>query len=83
MTTIKTAISLQENLFTQMEELATRLDVSRSQIIALALEAFIERDYNQRLLEALNQAYAEQDDDVEPRSQGRRLQHRKLVEGEW
>ena len=41
MANIKTAISLQESLFAQAEDLARDLNVSRSRLFVLALENFI------------------------------------------
>lgn len=84
MATIKTAISLQESLFQQVENLARDLNVSRSQIVALALEEFLQRHQNRQLLEALNHAYDTPPTPGEPRRvPALRHQHRRLVEGEW
>ena len=84
MPNIKTAISLPQSLFDQVETLAQELHIPRSRLFALAAEAFIRRHQNQKLLEAINDAY---DDlpDVEDQSlyQKRRQQHRRLVEGQW
>jgi metal-responsive CopG/Arc/MetJ family transcriptional regulator len=57
MATIKTAISLQVSLFEQIKDLARDLNVSRSQLVALALEEFVRRHQNQQLLESINRAY--------------------------
>jgi len=84
MPTIKTAISLQDSLFEQVEDLARDLNVSRSQVVALALEEFVRRHQNQQLLDTLNQVYdASPDLDDTERSAARRQQHRRVVEGEW
>jgi metal-responsive CopG/Arc/MetJ family transcriptional regulator len=84
MANIKTAISLQETLFEQVEALAHELNVSRSRLLALALEDFIRRYQNQKLLEQINSAY---DDAPDPGEQIRlrqmRRQQRRIVEGEW
>ncbi|MBE7551714.1 MAG: hypothetical protein HS126_11650 [Anaerolineales bacterium] len=84
MANIKTAISLQETLFEQVEALAHELNVSRSRLLALALEDFIRRYQNQKLLEQINSAY---DDAPDPGEQIRlrqmRHQQRRIVEGEW
>jgi metal-responsive CopG/Arc/MetJ family transcriptional regulator len=58
MTTIKTAVSLEQNLFKQVEEVAGEMQVSRSRFFALAIEAYIERYETQKLVMALNEAYA-------------------------
>ncbi len=57
---VKTAISIREDLFAEAERLAKELQVSRSQIFAMALEAFIRERENRELLARLNQAYADE-----------------------
>ena len=57
MSVVKTAISMQESLFQEMEKLAAELEISRSRLLTLALEEFIERRENLNLLAALNAAY--------------------------
>ena len=84
MATIKTAVSLQEALFTQVENLARDLRVSRSELVALALEEYLRRYQNQQLLNAINQAYdAQPDIDEVARTPAQRQHHRRIVEGEW
>ena len=84
MATVKTAISLQDALFEQVEKLARDLNVSRSQVVALALEEFVQRHHNRRLLDATNQAYESTlEDDALACTPARRQQHRRMVEGEW
>ena len=57
MTTIKTAVSIEEKLFRQADELAGELQMSRSRLMSLALERLI-RDYEtKRLVEKLNEVY--------------------------
>jgi len=59
MTSIKTAVSIEENLFNQAEDLAEELQVSRSRLVSMALEHLI-RDYQtKRLVEKLNEVYAD------------------------
>ncbi len=57
--TVKTAVSLPEDLFAEVDRLAKEMGVPRSRVFVMALESFLERRRNQALLEALNQAYAE------------------------
>jgi metal-responsive CopG/Arc/MetJ family transcriptional regulator len=84
MATIKTAISIQEALFEQAERLAKRMNISRSQLIGMAVEDYIQRSQNRELLEELNRAYADEPDRVEQtRLLQMRKQHRKVVEREW
>ncbi len=84
MATIKTAISLPDSLFEQVEDLARDLNVSRSHVVALALEEFVKRHHNRQLLDAINQAYHDEPDTDEfARTSARRHHHRRIVEGEW
>ncbi len=84
MANVKTAISLQKSLFEQIEALAQELQISRSRLFALAAEAFIERYQNQKLLEAINDAYDDLPDAEEQSLRHKmRQQHRQLVEGQW
>ena len=84
MSYVKTAISLQESLLQQIDALARELDISRSRLFALAAEDFLHRFQNQKLLEAINDAY---DDLPDPQEdllhQHWRDRHRKLVNEQW
>ncbi len=84
MTSIKTAISIREPLFEQVEALASELNISRSRVFVLAVEEFIQRYRNRQLLAAINKAY----DDLPTSAEQvyvrkTRHQHQKVVEGEW
>jgi metal-responsive CopG/Arc/MetJ family transcriptional regulator len=81
---VKTAISLQKALFEQVDALAREMKVSRSRLFVLALEEYIRRAQNRRLLETINQAYpGEPDADESERIRRMRRLHRKTVEGTW
>lgn len=82
--TVKTAISIDDVLFNRIEELAKELKLSRSGFFSLAASEFIERYENRRLLEAINEAYADgpDDEEVSMLQQQRRIQ-RRLVDGQW
>ena len=84
MASIKTAISIREPLFEQVESLASELNVSRSRVFVLAMEEFIQRHKNRQLLDEINQAYADLPNATEQiYLRKTRQQHRKSVEGEW
>ena len=84
MASVKTAISLQQSLFEQIDALAQELQISRSRLFALAAEAFIQRYQNQRLLEAINDAYDDLPDQDEQTLRHKMSQrHRQLVKGQW
>ena len=84
MANVKTAISLQRPLFEQVDALAQELQISRSRLFVLAVEAFIQRYQNRQLLEAINEAYGDLPDPEEQALRDRmRQQHRRMVEGQW
>jgi len=56
---VKTAISLEQELFEQGEAAARDLKLSRSGLYALALEEFLKRRENKRLAEQLDEAYTD------------------------
>ncbi len=57
MANVKTAVSLQKTLFDRIDALAHELEISRSRLFAIAIEEFIQRHENQKLLEAINATY--------------------------
>ena len=57
---MKTAISIPDPVFHAAESLAKRLGVSRSELFARALEAYIEAHKHDRLREVLDAVYAEE-----------------------
>jgi metal-responsive CopG/Arc/MetJ family transcriptional regulator len=84
MANIKTAISLKESLFEQVEALAQEMKISRSRLFVLALEDYLRRHQNLQLLERINQAYRDAPDATEQKRLRRaRRHHRKIVEGTW
>lgn len=77
---VKTAVSLEEPLLKQADDLAREMNVSRSRLFSLAVEEFIQRHQDQALLEALNAAYEEPPDSEEQQwQQVMRQYHQKLV----
>ncbi|MEB3340290.1 hypothetical protein [Okeania sp.] len=83
MATVKTAISLQEYLFEQAEAIAAEMKISRSRLIAIALEEFIRRHQNRILLEKINAAYGDISDTETSKSIGNITEnHRSVIEDE-
>jgi hypothetical protein len=84
MPAVKTAISIQESLFDQVNDLAEELQIPRSRLFTLAVEEFIKRHENRSILETLNEVYGEPPDpDDDALHEGMRRQQRQLVEGQW
>lgn len=84
MKAIKTAISIEKDLFDQAEKMAQSMKVSRSRLFVIALQDFIAQQKNRELLAQINAAYSDEPDATEQalRRKSRR-QHRRMVEGEW
>jgi metal-responsive CopG/Arc/MetJ family transcriptional regulator len=81
---IKTAISIEKNLFDQAEKIARTMKVSRSKLFVIALQDFIEHQKNNEMLAQINAAYADEPDAAEQTVRRRsRLHHRHMVEDEW
>lgn len=57
MPSVKTTISIPEPLFHRAEAVAHSLQISRSQLIARAVDELVKRYESQRLLESLDRAY--------------------------
>jgi hypothetical protein len=84
MANVKTAISIPQPLFEQVEALTREMHISHSRLFALAVEDFMHRYENQRLLERLNTAYTDAPTpDEQALLRRMRRQHRQMVEGEW
>ncbi len=59
MSTIKTAISIEERLYEEVKELSSRLNIPKSQIFSQAVEYFINKKNNLELLKKINESYSE------------------------
>ena len=59
MASVKTALSIPQPLFEQVKALAHEMHIARSRLFALAVEDFMHRYENHRLLERLNAAYTD------------------------
>lgn len=59
MAVLKTAISLEADLFRRTEMMARARKVSRSQFVAEALEKYIAQQEDEKMLEQLNRVYDE------------------------
>ena len=84
MPNIKTAISLEQSLFQQVDELACSLKISRSRVFALAAEELFKRRHSDALTHHLHAAYpiaaGEEDQEILRQIRGT---HRRLAEAEW
>jgi metal-responsive CopG/Arc/MetJ family transcriptional regulator len=84
MPTVKTAISLDKELYEEAEALADEQKVSRSRLYALALEEYLRRHESRLMLRELNAVYeAGPDENERALTEGMARQQRRIVEGEW
>ena len=79
--TIKTAVSIDRDLFSRGEVLAKQLQLTRSGLIAQALEEFISKRRNRNILAKLNQVYANEPEP--PRTVRMKATHRRVVGDAW
>lgn len=63
---MKTAISIPDELFEKAEELAERLEVSRSQLYARAISEYTARHSSQQIRDKLDQLYGELESSLDP-----------------
>lgn len=84
MTTIKTAISIEESLYQEADALAKSMKIPRSQLFAIAMAEFLQRQKNRQLVESVNEAYADDLDESENIMLEKMRQHQgKLQQTEW
>ncbi|KJH72067.1 hypothetical protein [Aliterella atlantica] len=81
MANVKTAISMPESLFQEVEALASELQVSPSGIMELTIAEFVRSYQNEQLLEKINAAYSD-DAEEEVLQPYFRHRHRQVAERE-
>jgi predicted transcriptional regulator len=80
---VKTAISIDEELFLKVNRLANDLHISRSRIFTLAMQDYLKMRENQLLLAQLNEAYEDLPDGAEAQiSKSMRVKHSEIIEQE-
>ena len=83
MANIRTVVCIPKDLLERVNDMARAMKISRSRLVALALEDYLERRNNRRLLEQINAAYSDgQDSEEERRLRAAQKTHRRIVEGE-
>jgi metal-responsive CopG/Arc/MetJ family transcriptional regulator len=63
---MKTAISIPDDIFVSADHLAKRLNMSRSELYARAVQQYIAECRHTGVKEKLNQVYASEDASVDP-----------------
>jgi metal-responsive CopG/Arc/MetJ family transcriptional regulator len=78
---MKTAISIPDPVFSEAERLGKRLNISRSQLYAKAVEKYIAQHRKLGVTEALDRVYADEASELDEVSQV--LQFRSLPRNNW
>jgi metal-responsive CopG/Arc/MetJ family transcriptional regulator len=84
MSLIKTAISLDEDLFRKANDLSRNMDISRSKLFQYALINYIAQYENRKLLDAINEVYS-----TEAAEEDKKLRkamkdyHKKIIKDKW
>lgn len=83
MSSVKTAISLEEPLFEQVEGAARELKISRSRLFALAIEDFLHKHESRKLLAAINASIEPSEPQERAIRQALKQRQRSRMTGEW
>jgi len=78
---MKTAISIPDPIFEKAERLAARMQRSRSDLYSQAIAEYVARHSFDELTEAMNEALADMDSNLDPFAQG--VSRRTLERSEW
>jgi metal-responsive CopG/Arc/MetJ family transcriptional regulator len=79
---MKTAISIPDHIFEEVDKLAKENKTSRSQIFCAAVEEYLKKKKARKLLEVLNSAYADEETPEEKllRAKTKEYYERKVLE---
>ena len=84
MRTMKTAISLEDDLLLQADRTARQMGVSRSRLFSIALQAYLRKRRNQEILGQLNKVYAAEPSPEERRTvAGMKRRFRRTISESW
>ena len=78
---MKTAISLPDSIFNEAESLAKHLGLSRSELYAKALEAYLTKYNRNQILHKLNQVYSKEPSELDPMMA--KMQFMSLPHEDW
>lgn len=78
---MKTAISIPDDVFKEVEQTAREYNYSRSELFTIAVKEFLEKIKSRKLLDALNDVYSEQETTEETalRQKSKRHYARRLL----
>jgi len=62
---MKTAISVPDNLFQQIEEASKKMEISRSRLFSMAIQEFLQHYYAENVTIKLNEVYKKGEGNIE------------------
>ena len=81
MSTVKTAISIDEELYQKVKELSVKLKIPKSQVFSQAIEYFIDKKNNLELLRKINESYSSEISDIDPEYlKSAKKSHSKIID---
>jgi len=84
MSFVKTAISLDGDLFKKANELSAEMKVSRSKLFQFAIESYIKKYNSKKILDKLNKIYSGQPSTEEKELQrSMKKYHRTIAGDKW
>ena len=84
MAAIKTAISIDKNLFDKINKLSDEIKLSRSQIFSQAVRYFVEKKNNLELVRKINQAYSDiLDQDEIKLLEKSKIKYKEILKEKW
>jgi metal-responsive CopG/Arc/MetJ family transcriptional regulator len=78
---MKTAVSIPDPVFEEADQLAKKMGVSRSELYATAIQAYVQSHRADDITEALNRIYGEEDSSLDPVLAA--LQSRAVSRDDW
>ena len=82
---IKTAISMQEELFKEVNRLAGELHVSRSKLFVMAIQDYIKKNESRNMLSKINDAFSDYPDveEIKVHNKMRKKQAKNIERESW
>ena len=80
MSYMKTAISIDEELYRKAEKLSSKLNLSRSQLFAQALEYLLEKSETLEIIQRLNDVYGPNDMDAKGATKAAKKKMKSIVD---
>jgi metal-responsive CopG/Arc/MetJ family transcriptional regulator len=80
---MKTAISIPDEIFEEVDKFSKEHRTSRSEVFAMAVKDFLEKLKSKELLDALNEAYSEPEsrEETTVRERSKKYYRKKIVKG--